>query len=192
MQATIPITGVSESTVERVFSRINKDGPLPDQENPFYSGMGKCWEWMGGTNKQGYGRQAVGYKMMLAHRVVYTLLKGAIPHGAIACHRCDNPLCVNPDHVFLSDRKENAADRVAKGRGSVVRNCGERNGAFTKPEKILRGEAVGTSKFTESQVLDIRRRLAVGDTNQTIIAREYGVTAPAISAIFLRKIWKHI
>jgi len=80
-----------------------------------------CWEWVCYLNCDGYGRfstQVLGkWKGMLAHRASYALYKTFIPEGLLVLHRCDNPSCVNPDHLFLGTNQDNTDDMIAKGRG---------------------------------------------------------------------------
>ena len=76
-----------------------------------------CWEWTAATNNIGYGMfRFDNYKMRTAHRVSYELHKGPIPQGKVVCHTCDNPKCVNPDHLWVGTLKDNAQDMVNKGR----------------------------------------------------------------------------
>ncbi len=99
---------VSTETIEQRFSKkylINEDTD--------------CWEWQNATNNIGYGmfRWKTG-KMRTAHRASYELHKGPIPAGLSVCHKCDNPKCVNPDHLWVGTLKDNAQDMVAKGRNA--------------------------------------------------------------------------
>jgi hypothetical protein len=100
---------------ERFWSKVDRRGP------------DECWPWLSAKLKAGYGKMWVGRKrtpdrrMVLAHRFSYELAKGAIPEGMLVCHRCDNPSCVNPAHLFLGDDKANTADMWAKGRGDFAR-----------------------------------------------------------------------
>lgn len=165
-----------------------------------------CWEWAHGKDSDGYGAiretKAHGGKQYSAHRLSWLLHRGAIPTGMCVCHACDNPGCVNPEHLWIGTHGDNSRDRVCKGRAAR----GERNGAVKYPERISeglrnawaenperfsRGERVHTAKLTEAQVLEIRERYAGGE-KQVPLAREYGLTQASISAIILRKSWKHI
>jgi hypothetical protein len=76
-----------------------------------------CWEWQNATNNIGYGmfRWSTG-KMRTAHRASYELYIGPIPANMLVCHKCDNPKCVNPEHLWVGTRKDNYDDMVSKGR----------------------------------------------------------------------------
>jgi hypothetical protein len=77
----------------------------------------QCWEWQGGTNNIGYGMIRDDKKMRTAHRVSYEEHNDIkIPAGMCVCHQCDNPLCINPAHLFLGTRKQNTHDMIKKGR----------------------------------------------------------------------------
>ena len=80
-----------------------------------------CQLWMGSRVRRGsYGQITIAQKLHLAHRVAYELYKGSIPHGVCVLHRCDCPPCVNPEHLFLGDRKDNMQDAASKGRICTV------------------------------------------------------------------------
>lgn len=85
-----------------------------------------CWLWRGWRNHLGYGEMTVQGKGWRAHRLSFTLFKGKIPPGIDICHTCDNPPCVNPDHLWLGDQKANSRDIVVKGRnhGLNKTECG--------------------------------------------------------------------
>lgn len=78
---------------------------------------GDCWEWTAAANRQGYGKfKARSYVLVPAHRHSWELANGPIPAGMYVCHRCDNPRCVRPDHLFLGTHQDNVTDMMAKGR----------------------------------------------------------------------------
>lgn len=84
-----------------------------------------CWPWNAGTDDDGYGKFAVGLgghrqRHIRAHRFAYETFVGLIPDGMVVCHRCDNPPCVRPDHLFLGTPLDNNADKVSKGRHARV------------------------------------------------------------------------
>jgi len=74
-----------------------------------------CWEWPGNRDAKGYG-YVFGKQLRRTHRVMYELMYGPIPEGMLVCHRCDNPSCMNPSHLFLGTSADNNRDCVAKGR----------------------------------------------------------------------------
>jgi hypothetical protein len=80
--------------------------------------MSGCWLWTGAVQGHGYGCFHVGGQPLQAHRMAWQLTHGSIAPGIHVLHRCDNPACVNPSHLFLGDPKINAQDRSKKGRGS--------------------------------------------------------------------------
>jgi hypothetical protein len=116
-----------------------------------------------------------------AHRFSWVLHHGAIPKGLDVLHRCDNPSCVRPDHLFLGTALDNGRDMASKGR----------SGATIHPEKISRGESRPASKLTEKDVVDIRKLYAEGKT-QKEISQKYNVTSALISGIVRRIGWKHV
>lgn len=146
--------------VERFWSYVNVSSPS------------SCWEWTG-HKSHGYGMLAVNRKKYAAHRVSYEMANGLILDNLQVCHHCDNPSCVNPDHLFLGTNSDNVADCISKGRQT-------------------RGSSHPVAKLTEQQVLDIRTKYASGLFLQREIAAEYGITQDNVSYIIHRKTWKHI
>lgn len=79
-----------------------------------------CWLWTGGWTQKGYGEiKDRGKMVMSAHRFFYTKYKGTIPKGMCVCHKCDTPACVNPDHLFIGTHRDNAQDKISKGRHKI-------------------------------------------------------------------------
>ena len=134
---------------------------------------GECWEWAASRYPKGYGRFRVAGRTQYAHRVAWELTHGPIPHGMFVCHRCDNPGCVNPDHLFLGTPADNMRDMREKGRGFTPR---------------LVGETHHQAKLTEADVVAIR----ADPRTQVVIAADYGVTQRNVSAIKRREAWAHI
>src|SRR3990167_3261212 len=103
----------------------------------------KCWIWIRGRDKDGYGHFSIGNREnnrpVPAHRVAWQLTNGEIPKGLFVLHKCDNPPCVRPDHLFLGDVKDNAIDMVLKGRQAT----GLKNGKYTMPHRTPRGDIHG-------------------------------------------------
>src|SRR5947207_5829360 len=84
-----------------------------------------CWVWLRARTSRGYGNIHLGGKMVSAHRVAWELVNGPIPEGLLVLHKCDNPSCVNPDHLFLGTNADNRKDAQVKGR--LPRHLGEKN-----------------------------------------------------------------
>lgn len=140
---------------------------------------GGCWEWKGSRNGRGYGqvssgrRSASGHMQpMLAPRASWEIHRGPIPPGMAICHTCDNPPCVNPEHLFLGTRRDNNADMARKRRS-------------------LNGERSPQSKLTDSQVDAIRERYAAGGVSQEALAAEYGISRSYVSMLARRVSRKH-
>lgn len=130
-----------------------------------------CWNWSGCTNSKYYGQLRRNGKKVGAHRAFYEYYVGPVPNDLLVLHRCDNPRCVNPKHLFLGTNKDNMDDMTAKGR-----------------ENKVRGEQHGMSKLTDEQVLAIRK-----DTRaQWEIAIDYNVSQITISGIKRNTSWKHV
>lgn len=131
-----------------------------------------CWNWTGAKFLTGYGMVRLDGKNFGAHRLSYVMKHGSIPSGLIICHKCDNPSCVNPDHLFAGTYKDNAQDMIAKGRKSDSA-----------------GEANGQAILTAIQAEEIRNRYAKGDMPQCELARKYNVSPALIGLITKGRIW---
>jgi hypothetical protein len=189
----------SKSLEQRFWEKVNKDGPtMAHMITP-------CWIWKPYKDGNGYGMFSVNKINRLAHRVSFEINVKPIPFGMCVLHRCDNPSCVRPDHLWIGTQLENIADRDKKGR--QVASSGEKNGKYTKPEKTprgenhgrytkpertARGERNGQSKLTDNLVLYIRERHARGDVSLQYIATEIGISRTIVWRVVRRKSWKHI
>lgn len=148
----------------------------------FWSWVAKteaCWEWQGQRTTAGYGvlrPKSTDRRGIYAHRFSFELHHRPLEPGEEVCHRCDNPPCVNPDHLFAGSHADNMADMARKGRGA------------TRP---ILGEAHHFARLTDEQVLEIRARCAAGE-NQHDIAREFGVVNSNVSMIHRRQTWRHL
>lgn len=143
-----------------------------------------CWPWRGARDKDGYGRLGRGLR---AHRFAFERTYGPIPNGLQVCHRCDNPPCCNPAHLFLGTIADNMRDKALKGRAA----SGDRNGRRLYPEK-LRGENGPSAKLTEAQVLAIRSAYRAAACSVTSLARRYGISRRLVRKIAIREVWKHL
>ncbi len=165
--------GRTRSLSERFWGKVNKTET--------------CWLWTAKMSPSGYGYTSLGKKNIRAHRASFEMAYGKIPDGLLVCHKCDNPACVRPDHLFLGTSADNSADMVAKGRVSK----GQKHSKVMKTT-TNRGENCHLSKLAEKDVLDIRARCKPGQRNMTEVAKEYGLTRTTVQTIVYRKSWKHI
>lgn len=131
-----------------------------------------CWEWTAGCSGDGYGAFRSHGRQVGAHRFSFELHHGPIPSGMQVLHRCDNTICVRPDHLFLGTVTDNMRDKAAKLRG-------------------IHGANNPKAKLDEVEVRRIRERVARGEC-QRAIARELGVGYLAIYRIVHRLTWRHV
>ena len=134
----------------------------------------ECHIWTAAASKRGYGKFTMkSGSWELAHRVAYKLYSGVIPDGMSVLHKCDNPHCVNPKHLYLGTYKDNALDRETRYRGNHVD-----------------GMRHGRNKLTSSQVLEIRDLYDTGKYSCFRLASIYDVDSKTVYDIVNRKIWK--
>jgi hypothetical protein len=134
-----------------------------------------CWVWTAARDRKGYGRLYDGGRYVLAHRLSWELHNGPVPEGVCVLHNCpggDNPACVNPAHLFLGTRTDNAADRDAKGRGA-------------------RGEQNGRSKLTPESVRVLREQAARG-VPRYVLAERHGVNRATVLRALSGQSWAHV
>jgi len=140
----------------------------------------RCWEWKG-AKKRGYGVFQLNGKAVIAHRFSYKIFYGELPDDLLVCHKCDNPSCVRPDHLFLGTSKDNSTDRDKKGRGYFKKG----NMPFDN-----KGEGCGNSKLTWGEVDEIRELYKTGRFTQKELGEKYGMGHTIIGAIINNKSWK--
>lgn len=136
-----------------------------------------CWNWTGQISRYGYAYISDGAgRALTASRVSYEEFNGPLGVGMLACHKCDNRRCVNPDHLFAGTQQDNVLDMYAKGR---------------RREKWLQGSKHQNSKLKEKDVLYIRKQ-AKGRKEIIAMAEKFSVTPGTIYQIVQRKTWTHI
>jgi hypothetical protein len=140
-----------KTLTERFWSRVEIG--KPDQ----------CWNWDNTSGTGGYGKFFIHGKVEYAHRAAYEISTGVSPKGFTVCHRCDNPGCVNPAHLFLGTPAENSADMARKGR-------------------VRSGDRHHGTKLSDGDLSDIRNRVRDGETQRSV-AKLYGVSFQHVSDI---------
>ncbi len=162
--------------------RVNNRSPLPlrfwdgvSKDGPVCSEHGKCWVWTKHKFDSGYGRIMVSGHLWRAHRCSWLLHNGDIPDGMCVLHKCDNPICVNPGHLFLGTSPENTEDMVEKGRQA-------------------KGEGHWKARLTEEAVLEIRRTYRRGSPVWGAIPMgvRHGISKETILDIVHNRTWKYL
>lgn len=133
-----------------------------------------CWLWTGATDDKGYGVITIcngRQRVVKTHRIAYELAYGVSLGAMFACHTCDNPRCVRPDHIFSGTAADNNADKKSKGR-------------------LRTGERHQFAKLTQQQVDEIRARYKRNIVGAGTLAREYGVSRYTVFDIVKNRGWK--
>jgi hypothetical protein len=154
----------SPTTIARFWSKVD-----------VRPGMNECWEWRAAKTTAGYGKMKVSGVMYIASRLAWEIFNGrTLSDSLVARHACDNPACCNPEHIQPGTQTQNMQDMVSRGRHRPAGMPGE-----TNPR----------AKLTQSDVQEIRARIARGETNVSI-ARDYPVTHALISRIRQGSAWR--
>lgn len=158
---------MTDTTTRNFWKRVNKEGAIP----PHRPELGNCWVWTSSLSKSGYGQHCYPPSILHTHRLSWIMHFGVIPEGKWVLHKCDNPSCVRPDHLFLGTPQDNTDDMVSKNRQ-------------------VQGEDVTQAKLTKDQVVEIRKRWSARLTQQKL-ADEYGVNVGTINMALYRT-WKGV
>jgi hypothetical protein len=147
--------------IDRFINKINKGN--------------ECWEWNGGKSKFGYGRFFILFglteKTYYSHRIAYELYTNQlVPEGLCVCHKCDNPSCVNPKHLFIGTTQDNTKDKINKGRQ-------------------IRGEKIGASSLSYSIINKIRKLYMTGKYTQKQLAIKFFTTQGNVGKIIRNELW---
>lgn len=159
----------------RIYTRLT----LAERFWPKVDKSGDCWSWLGARNRKGYGTIGLGGKhgkCTPAPRAAWLLTRGPIPDGLLVCHRCDNPTCVRPEHLFLGTALENTHDMISKGRAR---------------HRPLRGESNRRALLTDEKVRYIRAERGNGRTLASLAA-ELGVHLTTVHYASNGKNWRHV
>ncbi len=193
-----PIPLLTAKEQANFWSKVNKNGSIiPGMDSP-------CWEWIAGKFSSGYGAFAINRQAYGAHRISYALAFGQLPKDQQdVLHKCDNPSCLNPSHLFSGDDYTNQADMIKKGRGNKSR--GDEHYSRKRPDllsrgdshysktvgRMLRGESNGRAVLVADQVRNIRSSAKKGES-VTSLSLRFGVSAGTVSGIVRGITWRHL
>ena len=161
-----PTCGRGGTDIERFWNFVSKDGPTVGYV------LGRCWKWLGDVRDNGYGRFWVNGGSVPAHRYSYEMHNSSVPDGMFVLHQCDNPECVNPDHLFVGTAFDNMRDMSTKGRA-----------------RDQRGEKNNMSKLTIGDVRKMRQMYRSGNYIQRQLADEFRIALSTANQIVNRKAW---
>jgi hypothetical protein len=176
---------LSESDIFRFWQKVNRKTKT------------ECWEWLGAKNHEGYGRFKVKGKILSPHRISLSLATSTISTNEYACHRCDNPSCCNPNHLFFATQSQNMKDCQKKRRNCFLTQKqnlskgGKREQANRYLFEPKKGSTNGSAKLNEGKVQEIKCRIKEG-VSSPLIAKEFAVSRQLINLIRRGKLWKHV
>lgn len=153
---------ISDELMSRLWSKVDK-----------VSNQNGCWIWTRSKSKKGYGQFGIGRNQFLVHRILLTLKESRCIDGFLACHHCDNPSCVNPDHLWVGTTQENTLDMLKKGRS-------------------LKGEDHPMRTLNKDFVIKIRLLYEGGGHSHSTLAKMFSICPATIGKILRRERWKHV
>jgi hypothetical protein len=145
---------------------VEEEGPLATP----------CWIWQRACNSHGYGHLGLDHFHYLAHRLMWILVNGPVPDELWVLHKCDEKICVNPDHLFLGDPQTNVDDMWAKGRAN--------------PTPVI-GSQHGNTSLIEDKIAAIRHRVDQGKS-YGLVASEFGISSQVVGQIARGDSWAHV
>ncbi len=165
-----------ESIKQRLLNKVDIK-PSPDRR------FDDCWCWTASCNKYGYGQIQIDKKKYKPHRLLAWICELKDPEGNLfmldskyhVLHKCDNPPCINVEHLFIGTSLENMRDKEIKGRGNQAK-----------------GENNGSVKLTELKVIEIRKHYILKEFSMKELAIKFNISYPTIIDIIARKTWKHV
>lgn len=163
---------MDKATVARFWSRVDKNWAVPARAPQ----LGPCWIWRGKTRKDDRGMMVANGREQRVSRISWQIHAGHAPGALSVLHKCDNPRCVNPRHLFLGTALDNVRDMDAKGRRVTV---------------AMRGSSNGNSKLRAEDVIRIRDLYTAG-TTQPVLCKMYGIAQSSVSRIVLSKGWPDV
>lgn len=155
------INNIDDKVLERFWTKV------------LVNDIDACWIWQASCTIDGYGTFWFNPKTIRAHRFSWILVNGDIPDDMSVLHTCDNPPCVNPNHLFLGTNQDNINDKIAKSRHRI-------------------GENNSNAVLTDDKVRQIKQLYKTGKYSQRALADLFGVSVTQVCHIMQRKKWKHI
>lgn len=174
------LLNVSKTSIQKILKESNitrHSRQKPPLYRTFWEKVnksGECWTWTRSKNSDGYGNISINGKLDKAHRVAWILTNGEIPNKLHVLHTCDNPSCVNPNHLYLGNHQDNMRDKRNRKRG-----------------RGQNGEKCHLSKLTENQVKEIRELSSTGISYKDL-SKKFNVSYQNIREIVIHKTWRHI
>ena len=174
---------IPESKVAKFWSRVD------------VLGVEDCWNWKFGKNKAGYGQFCMMNRDFISSRVAYCIANGGIPKNTIICHKCDNPACCNPNHLYAGTFEDNYKDSVNRERlkySRVEKKKSALSAAFPERYGIVKGSTNGRSRLTESDVIELRRLRKEGILTLREIAKRFDVSRSCVCHVLAGRCWTHL